>query len=67
MVRLTDVLERQRHSLNLLLKLVVSLILERFCCYWLFSGVLEQLWNFSLLDDHIEHSRIKIKQCNWTE
>jgi len=70
--RLPDVLERQELSLNLLSKLVMSLILENIL---LALNIFRRPWKFlnSFQTVHfwtihyIEHSRIKNKQCKWTE
>jgi len=69
---LPDVLERQGLYLNLLSKLIIFLILKKYFCVWIFSGVFEsfrnsweivQYWTI----DYTERSRIKVQQCNWTE
>jgi len=72
LLRLPDVLERQDLSLNLLSKRVLSLILEKHLVvldYFPASlKILEYLKNFHWRTiDYVEHSRIKNKQCKWTE
>ena len=70
-LRLPDVVERQGLSLNLLSKLVISLILKTLLSLsifrrpWKFLNSCETVHYWT--NHYIEHSRIKIKQCNWTE
>jgi len=58
-VRLSDVLERQGHSFDLLPKQLMCLILD----ILLSLRTFRRLLNYWLQ----EQSRIKTEQCNWTE
>jgi len=76
-LRVPDVLERQgRTFLEFAIK--TGFVLDpskTFCCSWIFSGVLQNSWTIVKLFiiellitlNLFEHSRIKIKQCNWTK